>query len=78
MKNPVDYVIDAYRPRDSRTGATGVGELADELGVYPKTIRRWREKGWIPAERLADVMAGAKRRGIRLDVARCVPLVRRG
>jgi len=43
-------------------------DLAREIGENPATVRSWRNRGSIPADRDLDLIEAAKRRGKSLSL----------
>jgi hypothetical protein len=53
----------------------GLSRLARALGhKNPTTVQGWQDSGFIPAHRMAEVLAAAKREGIELRPEELVPL----
>lgn len=54
-----------------------VAALAADIGMKQDSVRKWKERNRIPADRWADVEAAAKRRGLSVDMYLLAQISRR-
>lgn len=58
MSNPVDSLIERFGSQ------AALGEAA---GVSQPSVWKWRKRGFVPSDRIPDILKAAANRGIHLE-----------
>lgn len=58
MSNPVDSLIERFGSQ------AALGEAA---GVSQPSVWKWRKRGFVPSDRIPEILKAAKQRGIALE-----------
>lgn len=60
--------------RDVIDSWPSISDLASDIGEKPVTVRKWRTRNSIPADKWEALLKAAKKRAIKIDAAQLTKL----